>query len=424
MGQRFDESLLQPITSTSKWFYAFMAVLLALIMVWGYSYSQQLTQGLGVTGMNRPVYWGIYISTFVFWIGISHAGIAISASVRLLGIKSQRPVTRIAELLTVVALFMAILCIVVDLGRPDRILHLFAWGRYQSILIWDITAVTTYLTGSIIYLYLSMRADFLFYSKKVSRLSWLYNFLALGYRGGEMEEERHEKALWWIAVAIVPIMVTVHTVVSWVFGLQSARPGWFSAIFGIYFVIGAVASGLASIITIAWILRRLFRWERYLNMEVFKGLAWALRNVLILYFYLWIAEEITIRYLGPLPEVSVSNALFFGEFSWVFWPMLVLTFIFPALILFLPLFKKELFNLNVVVLASVLLNVGLWIKRVVIVVPTLTYPRLYPPVVTYTPTLAEWSITLGTFWIAITLYTLFIKLFPIIEGKLGVIIDD
>ena len=412
-----EEGVLHPVVHTGKAFYAFVIVILALLTWFGYSWYLQLTQGLVVTGMRdipggSP--WGIYLSNFIFFIGISHAGIAISAVVRLMKLEAYKPVARMAELVTVVSLPMAALSIVFDLGRPDRILHLFSFGRYQSPLLWDLSAITTYFLASAIYLYLSMRADMTECAEKVPKRKWLYKLLALGYTNTEEEKRKHEKALRWMAIAIVPIMVTVHTVVSWVFGLMVSRPGWYTALFGIYFVIGAIASGLAIVITIAWLFRKIYAWEKYIKDEVFRGLGWALSIILILYLYLWISEQITVMYAGPEDEVTISQALMFGRLAPLFWITVIVGFVFPAILLFIPMFKPEAFSVKRTVFASILVNVFLFIKRIIIVVPSLLYPRLYPPG-QYMPTITEIAIMLGTFWIAIALYVGFVKMFPIME---------
>ena len=266
-----EDAILQPLTKTGGAFYVFVCALLVLTCEFLYAWYLQLTNGLVVTGMrsiyNAPNYlgpyiangspWGIYVTNFIFWIGISHAGIAISASVRLMNLTKYKVVARMAEVLTMVALPMAALSIVFDLGRPDRIFNLLEFGRFQAPLLWDLSAVTTYFMGTIVYLYLSLRGDIDELAHKLPKREWFYKRLAMNYQGTEAEKERHQQTLWWLALAIVPIMVTVHSVVSFVFGLMIARGGWYSTIFAIYFVVGAIVSGVAAVYSLAWIFRRL-----------------------------------------------------------------------------------------------------------------------------------------------------------------------
>lgn len=423
-----EDDVLQPITKTGVAFYFFVCALLFLTGWWAYSWYTQLTTGLIVTGLraiyNSPNYqgpyisggspWGIYVTNFIFWIGISHAGIAISASVRLMDLKKYKVVARMAEVLTMVALPMAAMSIVFDLGRPDRIFNLLEFGRFQAPLLWDLTAITTYFMATIVYLYLSLRGDVDELARKIPSREWFYKRLAMNYEGTEAEKERHTQTLWWLALAIVPIMVTVHSVVSFVFGLLISRGGWYSSIFAIYFVVGAIVSGVAAVYSLAWIFRWLYKWQSLITDEVLRGISWALRNVLIIYIYLWIAEELTVRYMGTSADLRVSNYLWFGPFAPLFWTMAIVGFGIPGLILLKPLFGKRNFNPALTFAASIILNVALWIKRFTIVVPSLLNPPLYPTGM-YVPTFTEIGIMLGTFWMATLLYVAFVKLFPIID---------
>ena len=423
-----EESLLQPLLKTGNGFYAVVAVLLILTGWFLYCWYTQLSQGLIVTGMrsiyNAPNYmaygvaggspWGVYITTFIFWIGISHAGIAISASVRLMNLNKYKVVARMAEVLTLVALPMAALSIVFDVGRPDRIFNLLEFGRFQAPMLWDLSAITTYFIATIVYLYLSLRGDIDELALRIPRREWFYKRLAMHYEGTETEKEKHKQTLWWLAVAIVPIMVTVHSVVSFVFGLMIARAGWYSTIFAIYFVVGAIVSGVAAVYSLAWMFRRLYKWQSLITDEVLKGISWALRNVLIIYIYLWIAEELTTNYMGPSAELRVSDFLWSGPYAPIFWSLVIIGFGIPAVILLKPVFAKNTFNPTLTFIASIILNVAFWVKRFTIVVPSLLNPPLYQTGI-YIPTITEISIILGTFWMAGLLYVAFVKIFPIVE---------
>jgi molybdopterin-containing oxidoreductase family membrane subunit len=407
----------KPIIKTGKDFYGFIAVTVALL-VWSiYSWTIQLTNGLSVTGLGDipgGAPYGIYIANFIFFVGISHAGIAISSVVRLMSLERYKSIARMAELVTVVSLPMAILSIIIDLGRPDRFLNTIIYGRLQSPVLWDIAAITIYFVSSLLYLVLSMKSDMSESAKVLPKRKGLYKFLSFGYKNTEASRQKQENILRWMAIAIIPIMVSVHTVVSWVFGLMASRPGWYTALFGIYFVVGAIASGLAIIVTIAWLFRKIYSWEEYIPDEIFKGLGWALRLVLLLYLYLWISDIVTVMYAGPEPEVLVLEALLYGKFSLYFWSTLIGGLLIPAAILFMPMFNPNFFSVGSTAIASILINIFMFLKRVIIVVPSLTIPRLYP-IGHYTPTFTEISVLLGTFWIAIIIYALFVKLFPIIE---------
>ena len=228
--------LLKPLNTTTRGFYAFIAVLVAVIGVAGYAWYVQLTQGLGVTGMNDTTIWGLYISNFIFFIGISHAGIAISAAVRLASLDKYKPIMRIAEALTLASLLMAAFSIVMDMGRPDRSFMLikhYLERIGQSPLLWDVTAVSTYLVLSVTYLYFSLREDMAILKDEVG--GWrgkIYKFLLPWHEEGE--QETISRVAWWMAVCILPIMVMVHTTVAWIFSLLPNRPLWFGAVAGPY----------------------------------------------------------------------------------------------------------------------------------------------------------------------------------------------
>src|SRR3990172_9086410 len=254
-----DTILFQPIVQTGKRFYI-TAMVLLLIIIWAfYAWIYQLRYGLGVTGLNRPVFWGFYITNFVFFIGISHAGTLISAILRLCRAEWRRPITRMAEMITVLVLFFGLGSIILDLGRPDRAFYVVLYGKINSPLIWDVMSISTYLTASTIYLYIPLIPDIALLRDRVT--GWrrrLYSFLSLGWTGTERQHRRVEIAIAILAIIVIPIAVSVHTVVSWVFAM-TIQPMWHSTIFGPYFVIGAIFSGIATLIIVMAILRRSFK---------------------------------------------------------------------------------------------------------------------------------------------------------------------
>ena len=221
--ERLETVVLRPLTRTSRGWYVWTAVLLALIAVGAVAYLTQLERGLAVTGMRDTVIWGLYISNFVFFSGVSMAGTFISAILRVTGAEWRRPLTRVAELTTVAALLMTGLMPVVDMGRPDRVLTIFRYGRLQSPILWDILAISTYLTASVIYLGLFLIPDAALVHQrlagKASRLRLrLYSLLSLGWQGLPAQRRRLERGAAIMMLLIVPIGVTVHSVVSWIVG--------------------------------------------------------------------------------------------------------------------------------------------------------------------------------------------------------------
>ena len=290
-----DASLISPITQTT-WKFYLTSVILLTIAGWGfYAWFTQLRYGLGVTGLNRPVYWGFYITNFVFFIGISHAGTLISAILRLCQAEWRRAITRSAEVITVMVLFFGVGNIIVDMGRPDRLLNILFHGRLESPLLWDVISVSIYLTGSTIYLYLPLIPDIALLRDKVKRFHWFYRILALGWSGTEKQWHRLEKAISIMAVAVIPIAVSVHTVVSWVFAM-TIQPMWHSTIFGPYFVAGAIFSGIAALIIAMAVIRRVYHLEGYLKPVHFNNLGILLLVMTLLWFYFTFAEFLTTYY--------------------------------------------------------------------------------------------------------------------------------
>jgi molybdopterin-containing oxidoreductase family membrane subunit len=410
-----EEKILRPLLHTSREFYPFVAALALISFVFFYAYFLQLTKGLGVTGLNDIIIWGVYIVNFIFFIGLSHAGIAISAAVRIMKLETYRPIARMAEVLTLVSLVMAGISIVIDLGRPDRaflmVTH-YAERIGSSPLLWDITAVCTYLVLSSTYLYLPMREDLKLCMDQFS--GWrrrLYSVLLPGYEEGE--ERSINRLSWWMAVTILPVMVMVHTTVSWIFSLLSSRPLWFGAVAGPYFIAAAVASGIASVIVIATIVRRLFHWEELLPPKIFRGLGNFLAVTTLIYLYFMLAEQFTARFAGPAGEFFVSESWLFGTFASLFWSMTFLGLIVPCAVLLVQAFRSNHVNIELTAIVSLVLVIAFWFKRYIIIVPTLSVAGTTYGV--YTPSWVEIAILGGSFSLLTLLYTVIMKLVPIIE---------
>jgi Ni/Fe-hydrogenase subunit HybB-like protein len=230
-----DAILLDPIMNTGRRFYIAAAILMAFVL-WGvYAYLTQYSTGLGVTGLSRQIFWGVYITNFVFFIGISHAGTFISAVLRVTKAEWRRPITRASELITVIVLFFGVGSVLIDLGRPDRMLYAIRYANFTSPLLWDVCSITTYLTCSSICLYLALIPDIAILRDHLGKRKWFYQVLALGYQGTDRQHHMLEKALTFMSILVIPVMFTVHTVVSYVFAMRSSvlilsagpcSPGW------------------------------------------------------------------------------------------------------------------------------------------------------------------------------------------------------
>ncbi len=237
------QRLLQPLLSTDNSFYLLSGALLVLVGWFGYAWLTQLRTGLGVTAMRTPVgaAWGVYIANFIFFACMAHGGMAVSAAVRLLKLKRFLPVARMGEVLTIVALMMAGLSILLDLGRPDRAFNVIRYLPQRigsSPLSWDVTVILLYLSLSAAYLWLTMRRDLMLSADRFPRRGLLYRALLIGYR--PEDQERIERTAWWLSIAILILIVMLSGgVIPWIFGLLPSRPGWFGAMAGPYFLTAA-----------------------------------------------------------------------------------------------------------------------------------------------------------------------------------------
>jgi molybdopterin-containing oxidoreductase family membrane subunit len=417
---KVEEDLLRPITQTGRDFYVTVAILLAIISVGVFAWIIQLREGLGVTGLNRPVYWGVYITNFVFFIGISHAGTLISAILRLANAEWRRAITRSAEVITVLVLFIGVGNIINDLGRPERLLYTIFHGEFLSPLLWDVVSISAYLFCSTVYLYLPLIPDIALMRDKFkgTRRGKIYRILAIGWKGTEKQWKILGRAISLMAVMIIPIAVSVHTVVSYVFAM-TIQPMWHSTILGPYFVTGAIFSGIAGLLIAMVIIRKSCHLQAYLKPVHFNNLGLLLLVMSLLWFYFTFTEALTSFYGAEPSHLAVVYAKLTGQYAPYFWTMIFLCFIFPVAILS----NRKTRTISGVFIVSCGVIVGMWLERYTIVLPTLINPRLPIERGAYTPTWVELAITAACFAAFILLYILFVKVFPIVsiweikEGK-------
>ena len=397
-----------------------VASLVCFILLGAYAYAYQLWYGLEVTAMRNYVSWGLYIATFVFYIGISHVGALMSAILRLTGAEWRRPITRMAEAITFSSLFFGGLMPILDMGRPDRIWHILVYGRLQSPVLWDVLCITTYFAGSTIFLFVPMIPDIAILRDRLTDAPpWrrrLYRFLALGWRDTPEQRRLLERCLMIMTAIILPIAISVHTVVSWIFAM-TLRPGWNSTIFGPYFVAGALMSGCACVIVAMAAFRWAYRLNRYLTWSHFRRLGLLLFVLTMVYLYFNVNEYWTPAYKMETAEGHLLQDLFYGSYATVYWLTQVLGIAVPLVGLPLAIYWK---SVRWVVALSLLIVVGAWVKRFLIVVPTMLHP--FVPIQdvpagwsSYFPSWVEWCVTLGTFAGFMLLYTVFSRLFPIVS---------
>lgn len=414
-SQRLESVVLNPLKQTTNR-YRVVLLFILLLLAWGaYAYLVQLRYGLLATGARDVVIYGLYIVNFVFFIGISYAGALVSAILRLTHAGWRMPITRISELIAVGGLTDGALQPIIDLGRPDRVWHMIVYGRFQSPLLWDLIAITTYLVGSFIYLYLPLIPDFALLRDKLalsqsSLRGKLYTLLAVGWQNTAEQRHRLERAIGIMSVAMIPLAVSVHTVVAFIFSM-TLRPGWNSAIYGIYFVIGAIFSGTGVLLIIIAIFRKVYHFEEYITEKHFRYLGYLLLTLLLLYFYLAFTEYLTPAYKLEGEEKSLLSLLMLGKNAVWFWSFVVGGLVVPALLL---VFSRR-HVIGKVVIAAVLVVAGMWLKRFIIVVPTLEVPLMPFDFGTYAPTWVEISMTFATLAGFSVMITLAAKFMPLIS---------
>jgi len=405
-----DETLYRPIYETGRGFYLTVGILLMIILFAAFMYIRQVYYGLGVTGMNQPITWGFYIVNFVFFIGISHAGTLISAILRLSKAEWRRPITRMAEVITAIVLAIGGLHPIIDLGRPDRVLNIFTAGRLQSPLLWDVTSITAYFTASTVYLYLPMIPDIAKLRARGGKLTWFYNFLSWGWQGTKHQKKVLNRAISILMVMVIPIAISVHTVISYIFSM-TLQPGWHSTIFGPYFVVGAIFSGIAALLIVMIAFRKVFHLENYLKLIHFQYLGTLLLIMSFLWFYFTFSEYLTGVFGAEPHEMDVILYKFTGPYAKFFWAMVAFNFIIPVIVLAFKKFK----TIKGILFASIAVVIGMWLERLNIVIPSLANPRMDLSTGMYIPSLTEWSLFIGAVAVFILGYVLFSKFFPLIS---------
>ena len=382
-----------------------------------YAYYLQFTRGLEITGMRDYSLWGIYISNFVFFVAISLVGSLVTAILRLSGVTWATPLTRISEIIAVAAIIMGGLTIIIDMGRPDRIYNLFLHGRLQSPIVWDVIVVTTYLTISLLLLFYPLLPDFHILSKKFKanvKLSKIYAKLSLNWTGDAAQTSIYKWSISTLSVLIIPVAFGIHTVTAWLFA-ATYRPGWDSSNFGPYFIAGAFVAGAGGVIALMYILRRTHHLEEYITDFHFDKMGKLLVLLILVYIYFNVNEYLVPALKTTEKEVGHLKALFYGEEAWLFYTVILGGLVFPAIAL---LFKGMRKPFPIFIIA-VIVVLGAWWKRYIIVIPTLLHPFLPVQGVPeswhhYSPTHLEWLITWGTLAGAMLIVTLLVRYVPII----------
>jgi molybdopterin-containing oxidoreductase family membrane subunit len=398
-----------------------LALFLSLIVLAGMAAMfQQLMFGLGVTGLNNQVSWGFYIADMVFFIGLSYGGAVTSAILRLTNAPWRAPMVRLAEATALVTLLIGSLFPIIDLGRPDRMLNLLLRGQVGSPVLWDVVAVNSYMVATVIFLFLPLIPDMAFcrdhLGPAAGRLrKLLYDRLSLGWRGTPGEKNILERNMTVVAVVIIPLAVSVHSVLAWLFGM-TMRPGWNSTIYAPYFVVGALFSGVAAVIIIVAAFRKAYHLEAFITEQHFKYLANMLLALGMAYAYFLFAEVLTEGYKMEGMSMDEGSGqlleeLLLGKYAPLFWGFVAGGLAIPIALTSLPLTR----NVSGIVTASVLVVGAMWLKRFLIVVPSMAAPIMPIGSGAYWPSRVEIAITLAAAAAVPLMLMMFFRIFPILS---------
>lgn len=416
--RKVDNDILGTLQKPGKLYFLFISIALAGILWGAGAWYYQIQSGLGVTGLNIPVAWAVYITNFVFWVGIAHSGTLISAILYLLRARWRTSIYRSAEAMTAFAIMTAGLFPIIHLGRSWYFYWLFPypnqrelWPNFNSPLLWDVLAISTYLIVSLIFLYLGLVPDIAALRDRLKgvrrRIYWLLSF---GWRGTSEEWRHYSSTYLFLAALATPLVVSVHSIVSWDFAV-SILPGWHSTIFAPYFVAGAIHSGLAMVLTLLIPLRKFFRMEEYITVRNFENLAKVIILTGLIVGYAYITEFFIAWYSGSPFERSTFIYRAVGEYAVEFWIMVIFNSLVPLAFFF----KKVRTHVTSLLVISILINVGMWFERFVIIVSSLAHSYIPFAWGIYRTSWVELSITFGSFCWFFLLFLIFVKIMPAIS---------
>jgi len=355
-----------------------VAGLSVIIGVGLYAFVLQIVDGHIITGMRDNVVWGVYIVNFVFILGLSYAGALIGGIFHLARTEWSKPLQRILKLITVFSLIIAPIYILLCIGRPDRLLNLFTHARIQSPITWDVIAIMTDMIFAIFYLYLTYIKDFALIRDNARDLGvpeWrikYYKFFALGYKNTPGQAKLLNQALDILAAIIIPTSIIAYSLLAWLFGMN-LHVGWNSSIYAPFFVLTAIYSGIAFLIVILWVYRKTQNLQATFNDEHFTYLGFALVILSLFYGYFYFSEYITDWYnMSGAYKMLWSKMFDPSEYGIMLWTCLILVSGIPILFVGLPFFR----SVNTIALTSVLVLVGLWGMRYLMIVPVLETPNV------------------------------------------------
>jgi Ni/Fe-hydrogenase subunit HybB-like protein len=413
--EEIDTTVLNTLDRPNSLYWKILVLLsigvLAYLGLWFY----QIAVGLGMAGMNTPIHWGTYLINFVFWVGIAHSGTLISAILFLMRAGWRNPIARAAETMTVFAVMIAALYPMIHLGRVWVIYYMvpipnqrFLWPNFQSPLVFDMVAISTYFTVSSTFWFTGMIPDFAIIRDRSEGVKKkIFGVLSLGWTGKTGQWLNYSRGYLFFAALATPLVISVHSVVSWDFAL-GVIPGWHTTIFAPYFVAGAIHSGLAMVITLMIPLRKIFGYEKIITVKVLESVAKTIVFTGLIVGFAYGTELFIAWYSHSSIEVESFRWRMFGEYAPQYWIMVICNTVIPLLFLF----KKIRTNIAILFILSLFVNVGMWMERFVIIIGSVAHDYLPNAWGYFTATPYELGIMFGAFCLFFLLFLLFAKHLP------------
>ncbi len=410
-----DADILATLKPPTLSWYMGMATAICVMLVGAFCWHHQIITGIGVAGITHPIMWGVYITNFVFWVGIAHSGTLISAVLYLFRAKWRVPIYRVAEAMTVFAVLTAGLFPIIHIGRPWNFYWLlpypnqrYLWVNFKSPLLWDVFAVSTYLTVSVLFFITGLIPDIAAARDRSTGFrKILYSITSLGWRGSDRQWRHYVAAYGFFAAMATPLVLSVHSVVSWDFAVGNV-PGWHTTIFPPYFVAGAIFSGLAMVMTITIPMRKIFNLEKYLTTWHYEKMAQLIMFTSGIVTYAYSIEFFVAWYSNNPFERYQFWFRPFGDFQLAFWGMFFCNCVAPITLWF----KKCRTNFVWLFIISIIINIGMWLERFNIVFTSLAREFIPSGWGNYNFSWIEAGITVGAFGWFFMFLLLFVKFFP------------
>ncbi|MFC1858691.1 NrfD/PsrC family molybdoenzyme membrane anchor subunit [Thermodesulfobacteriota bacterium] len=410
-----DQTVIDTLKPPSMRYWGFIALLILGVLAGAACWVYQIFVGVGVAGMNNPVAWGTYLINFVFWVGIAHSGTLISAILHLLRAGWRNPIARAAETMTVFAVCTAGLFPFIHLGRVWIVYYMIPiptqrtlWPNFQSPLMFDVVAISTYLTVSSLFWYTGMLPDLAAIRDRATGVRRkIFAILSIGWTGHHDQWRHYARGYLFFAALATPLVISVHSVVSWDFAL-GVVPGWHTTIFAPYFVAGAIHSGLAMVITLMIPLRKIYHYEKIITIDVLANVAKTIVFTGLIVGFAYGTEFFIAWYSHNPVEMEIFRWRPTGDYAVGFWIMAICNTVIPLLFLFRHIRTTIPWLFGI----SILINVGMWYERFVIIISSVSHDFIPHAWGFYAPTMVEFGIMLGAFSLFFLLFSLFVKHLP------------